>query len=413
MSANNTAQLKRDYLWNTLGVLLQNITPPLLILFVTRTNGIDDSGVFSFLMSIALLLWAFGVWGGRTFQVSDSRQEFQPIVYITARILLAIGMVAMAVVFAGIHSYTPDRTQILLCLVLYKALESIADSLYGVLQVNNRLYQAGISLTVKSLIGLAGFWIVTYLTNNLVLSSSVVLVAQLVVLMFFDIPITSKYIHRTDKSTKEVIVGSLRMLKKCWAIFAIIFVVMFTLNIPRYFLEIYHPSDMGYFGIIVMPMSLISLVMMFILQPIIRPLTVLVDRNKYRGFRQTVNKIFFTTLVFGAVVIVGGVVCGVPLMNYVFSVDFTNYYLVLIVALFGGVANALVSMYVNILTVLRKFKEQFFVILGTNIILTFLCYIWIAQTRALGAVSLYAVISFIQLLLLIVLYNRILRRMGA
>jgi len=38
--------IKKDYLWNSLGSLLQSAISPVLLIIITRLNGIDDSGLF-------------------------------------------------------------------------------------------------------------------------------------------------------------------------------------------------------------------------------------------------------------------------------------------------------------------------------------------------------------------------------
>ena len=35
--------IKKDYLWNSLGSLLQSAISPVLLIVITRLNGIDDS----------------------------------------------------------------------------------------------------------------------------------------------------------------------------------------------------------------------------------------------------------------------------------------------------------------------------------------------------------------------------------
>jgi hypothetical protein len=50
-------------------VLLQNAISPLLLIVITRVNGIDDSGLFSLAFSVSIILWSLAMWGGRTYQV--------------------------------------------------------------------------------------------------------------------------------------------------------------------------------------------------------------------------------------------------------------------------------------------------------------------------------------------------------
>ena len=74
--------IKKDYLWNSLGSLLQSAISPVLLIIITRLNGIDDSGLFSFALSLSVVFWAVSLWGGRTYQVSDVKREFSSGGYV-------------------------------------------------------------------------------------------------------------------------------------------------------------------------------------------------------------------------------------------------------------------------------------------------------------------------------------------
>jgi hypothetical protein len=67
---------KKDYIWNSIGSFLQSAISPILLIVITRLNGVGDSGLFSFAMSLSVVFWAISLWGGRTYQVSDVKKEF-------------------------------------------------------------------------------------------------------------------------------------------------------------------------------------------------------------------------------------------------------------------------------------------------------------------------------------------------
>jgi hypothetical protein len=54
---------KKDYIWNSLGSLLQSAISPVLLIVITRLNGIEDSGLFSFALSLSVVFWAISLWG--------------------------------------------------------------------------------------------------------------------------------------------------------------------------------------------------------------------------------------------------------------------------------------------------------------------------------------------------------------
>jgi O-antigen/teichoic acid export membrane protein len=234
--------LKKDYIWNTIGVFAQNAISPLLLIVVSRVNGIFDSGIFSFAFSIAIIFWAIGLWGGRTYQVSDVINEFNHRSYIMVRLLLALFMLVGAVVFAALNGYDFTKSALIISLVIFKAIESIADALYGIMQVYNRLYITGKSLLFKAILGIILFLMVDILSHNILLSCTGLIVANILILFFYDIPNARKHenitIHRRE--VKQYVRNAFQIMKTCAPIAIIIFLSMFSLNVPRYFLEIYH-----------------------------------------------------------------------------------------------------------------------------------------------------------------------------
>ena len=79
----------------------------------------------------------------------------------------------------------------------------------------------------------------------------------------------------------------------------------------------------------------------------------------------------------------------------------------------GAVANALVSIYINILTVLREFKGQFYILLLSNIVLTVVSYSVVRHYAMLGSVLCFMVAGIIQAALLAAVYRRQLHSMAA
>ena len=129
-----SSSLRKDYIWNTVGVLLQNAISPLLLVLITRVNGINDSGLFSFAFSVAIIFWALGIWGGRTYQVSDIKREFPQQSYMHVRVLLGLLLIIGSIIFCLLNSYSFIKSGIIVTLVILKAIESVSDALYGVMQ---------------------------------------------------------------------------------------------------------------------------------------------------------------------------------------------------------------------------------------------------------------------------------------
>lgn len=407
-----TAEVRqRDYVWNTLGVLFQNAISPLLLVAITRINGIDVSGLFSFASSVAIVLFAFGIWGGRTYQVSDVRREFQHRSYIAARILLAGLMILGAIIFSAANDYAFDKSAVIVVLVVFKAIESVADSIYGVIQVHSGLTSVGKSLFLKAAVGFGLFVVVDVLTHDILLSSLAIVLVNALFVIFYDIRLARKLedIRPRVRNITSYLKDSTTIIKRTSAVFAVTFLATFSINIPRFFIDKYDSEQIGYFGIIAMPITLVALLMSFILQPNVVHITKLYARKKFREFMKVINSIAAITIGLGAVVVMGTLVAGVPALNWVFGVDFTNHNDELIIMVIGGVANAIVAIYINILTIIRRFKAQFYILLVTNIMLVAACTIVVRDYGMVGGVVLYAVVNILQMTLLTVAYRRIMR----
>lgn len=398
---------KKDYIWNSIGSFLQSAISPILLIVITRLNGVGDSGLFSFAMSLSVVFWAISLWGGRTYQVSDVKKEFSSGDYIVVRFISSLIVAVFSISFCILSGYDLIKTELIMVLVSFKILESIADSMYGVLQIHNRLYIVGISLTMKSVFGFMLFTLVDILTKNIIYSALSIFIVNIAVVIFYDIP-WMKHVESVGLTKKNIMQAG-KIMKKTAEVFVVVFLTMFSLNIPRYFLDKYHYDQIGYFGIMAMPITLLTLFISFVLQPNVVNLSELLKEKKIKEFTKIVSKIDFITFTLGILFVVSSYLIGVWALNTVFGIDINNFRIDLTIMVIGAVANAFVSIYVNLLIILRRFKGQFYTLLVTNILAVVLSVYLIDRLAMLGSVLVFMIISFLQAIILLFIYKRSLK----
>lgn len=398
---------KKDYIWNSIGSFLQSAISPILLIVITRLNGVGDSGLFSFAMSLSVVFWAISLWGGRTYQVSDVKKEFSSGDYIVVRFISSLIVAVFSISFCILSGYDLIKTELIMVLVSFKILESIADSIYGVLQIHNKLYIVGISLTMKSVFGFMIFAIVDILTKNIVYGALSIFIVNIAVVIFYDIPLM-KHVESVGLTKKNIMQAG-KIMKKTAEVFVVVFLTMFSLNIPRYFLDKYHYDQIGYFGIMAMPITLLTLFISFVLQPNVVNLSELLKEKKIKEFTKIVSKIDFITFTLGILFVVSSYLIGVWALNTVFGIDINNFRIDLTIMVIGAVANAFVSIYVNLLIILRRFKGQFYTLLVTNILAVVLSVYLIDRLAMLGSVLVFMIISFLQAIILLFIYKRSLK----
>jgi len=402
---------KRDYLWNTSGVLLQNLISPLLLIVIAYVNGIADVGVFSFAFATSVVFWMIGMWGGRTYQVSDINKEHTTNSYIWARLLLSIAIIVGSLIFCVINGYDTAKTLLILALVLFKSIESISDVFYGVMQRHDKLYVAGRSLAVKAVLGTVSFILVDLLTEDILLATLCIVVVNGIVFISYDLRKTLPLepIKIGFHNAKEYSKQAAAVLKVTFPVFIVSFLSIFSLNVPRFFIDRLHESENAYFGIMAMPITLILLVMTFILQPNIVALTRDYKDNKLDTFSKTLRNVALITTVIGLLILIATYLIGDKVLALVFGIDFSGYRLELIVIVLGAVLNAFVAIGVNILTVMRRFKGLFYTLLFSSIVLVPISYILVARESIMGGVISFAVVCGLQACVLYVVYRYSLR----
>ena len=127
---------KKNVIWNILGVSANAFNSFFFAIIVTRINGIDDAGIFTYCFATACLMYCIGNYCGRTFQVTDINNKNSDTDYIFNRIITCIIMMIVTIGFALIKGYDIYKSAILIILCLFKALEAFAESLYAILQRN-------------------------------------------------------------------------------------------------------------------------------------------------------------------------------------------------------------------------------------------------------------------------------------
>ena len=406
---------KRDYIWNTIGVLSQTATSPILLVLVSRFHGEEGLNIFSYLFALSLILWAINLWGGRTFQVSDIQEEFTVSGYLAVRLILAAVVLLIALGIGFIEGFPLETIFLLLLLTFLKVVEAVADTFFGILQSHEILFMAGKSLFYKAVLGIALFAIVDFYFRNLLFATIAIIFVNIVFLLFYDFRIARNLVKYQLSRLISYLSESTTILRTTWQIAVISIVANITLNIPRIVLAQYHEHTLGRFGAIALAVTATSLVITFVIQPKILSISAQFVAKEYKQFCQSVLYIFRLFAILGFVVLVVASLVGIPLLTFIFGLDFTGEHLPLIIIVLGGILNAIVLLFFNIFIIMRQTILFLWMLILTNLILI-LISIWLVSSYSiLGATIAYAICTLIQSILSAVMYKRkiyIIRKMS-
>lgn len=400
--------LKKDYFWNTLGTSLFSFNSLFFMIIVTRFNSLSDAGIFSFAYATAGIINYFALYSGRTYQISNTNDSFTDSLYIVTRYLTAFFALLISIVFVVINGYPLNKAIVILLLCIVKCLEAVSDVYYGILQGHSKLYIAGKSMTYKSLISVIGFIIIDLLTRNLIVSCFYLLIVNIAVLILYDIRNTSKFMHIVKDFKKSSIILLLRVSSYTFLFTLTVTVIM---NLPRYFIDFFlNDSDQAIYGIISMPATFVMLFSQFILQPCLVSLSNYYKRKEKRNFNKVVFKISSLILVSMVVILPVAYILGVPVLEFVYGVELSEYTFLLLLVILGSAFYAVSNVLLNSLIVVHCNKEQLYVQVFILIISLVICYFLVNYLGINGGLLSYFSILALQFIVYVFFYRFVIEK---
>ena len=115
--------MKKNFIWNIVGTLCYSFTSLFFLIIVTRINGVEEAGVFTFAFSLSSLINVIGTYAGRTYQVTDNH-DITDTDYIIQKIVACILMFVCAITYVFIKDYSFYKVMVILLLFGYRMLES-------------------------------------------------------------------------------------------------------------------------------------------------------------------------------------------------------------------------------------------------------------------------------------------------
>lgn len=380
----------KNFIWNTVGSIFNAFNSLFIMIIITRINGLESVGTFSVAFATASILYVLANYSGRNCHITDIKGEINDKEYIVARIITCITTVVIMFIYIILIGYDASKTYTLIALCTWKILEAFSDVLYAILQKNEKLYKVGISLLLKSIIGIGVFGICDIVTKDLELAFSLLYMLILIITIIYDIPNALKLVEKSKKVNLKNVVDIYR--KEFW-IFGNTFLIMYILNEPKYIIERYLTNDIqAIFNIILMPASVVPLFSQFIMAPIINNIKNLYKEKEFIKIKQIDNKITVFILFFGIIAASIGSLIGIPVLEYIYNQELDKYKIHLSILLIAYTLYAMAYVKTIILTVFRKLKEQFTVHIISTLIIIISSVILISNNGIIGAVITYFIL---------------------
>lgn len=346
-----------NVLWNIIGISLNSFYSLILIIVITRINGLEVSGQFSFAYYMTSTFLQIGAYGGRIYQVSDISGKYNDSDYVSSRLLTGFIMTMVTMIFCLLNGYDFFKISLFIALILYRYIDAISEAYYAILQKNGKLSLVGKSMSVKALLGMTAFIIIDVLTKNIVFASLGFAFSYFLIFFLFDKINASMFANIAISMNKKI----LALLIDSYQVFLFSFLNIFMLNITRYFVDLnLSNASQGYYGILIMPASLIALFSQFLVQPMVKGLVNLFEAKKYEAFRKHCILLLTAIVAFGIFAsVISYFVLG-PILSLIYHIDFSSYNLELALIVLAGIFSGATTVISTLLVIMRRLNSQLY-----------------------------------------------------
>ena len=380
----------RDYIWNTVGFSVWGMIFPILSIVVTQISGVEQAGMFSMAYVVTMLLYFLGIYGVRTYQVSDldSTHSFKD--YQVQRVLTVLIMLVIGHIYCQIRGY--DGVMLTMCagLCFYRGIDALGEVYEGRLQQVDKLYLAGISLALRSGISLVAFSVVLFFSHDLGIASIAMAVGAAVTFVLVTFPLA---LLETPQSAPFSMASVVAIFKHCFPLFIALFMFNLVDNVPKFIMEgALSYDNQLYFNAMYFPAQAVLLAAGFIYKPLlVRMANTWADPSRRKKFDLFI--IAMSAVIVGitvaTIVLVAWI--GIPIMNFLYGLEFDDYRMIFYVMIVAGGLTAIIDFFYQVITILRRQKVVTELYLVTFVFSVVVLMVMINVSGLDGAVLGYAI----------------------
>lgn len=404
---NSNTILKDSYIWNTIGGMLNAGQSALLLILISRTNSVEDAGIFSIAYAVACLTVTVGKWGMRNFQATDIQRKYDYGTYVSSRCFTCILMIIMTFYYIlkglWLSDYTTKKCLMVFLLGLLKMLDAVEDVVHGMFQKNGRLDIGAKSMATRYILTLSVCGVSLFFTHSLLLSTGISVVVSFAYFLF-----TTLLVYEEFKEKVNISFTNRRMWKllaECFSLFLGSFLMIYIANAPKYAIDEYmNETIQACFNYIFMPVYVISVLNTFIYQPVLTKLAIYYEEKRDMEFLG----LFFKQLLIIAGLTLGillcGFIAGIPVLSILYNIDLSEYKLAFMILLIGGSFLAVSGYLSVVITIIRKQKWLLLGYILAAVIAFVVSKSLILARGTLGAAFLYTGIVLLQVIVFAIIF---------
>lgn len=381
--------IKQNIFWALLGNLIYAGSQWAILVVLTKFLDADAVGKFALGLAVAAPVFGFANLQLRALQATDIRELYLTKNYVGLRILSS----AVALIFIAALIYTQgygrDTSKIIFLVAIAKAIESISDIFYGILQKHEELKIIAWSLIQRGLLGLLFVGVAAATTGMVAAASLALAMAWLVILVSYDyrkvLSITNQNAPNTQIIATFKLSEAVRLARMAFPMGVLIGLNSLNPNIPRYFIASTHgEAAVGYYSAVAYVMVASALIVTAIGQAITPRMAkyYVEDRIAYKGL---LARSLSGAALIGVLGVIVAFLYGREILRILYTEEYSQHYLVFVWTMVGAALFGCTSILGVAITAARSFNSQALMAVVMVILTYIACSILVPKLGLNGA----------------------------
>lgn len=401
--------LRVNFSWTLAGNVVYAASQWGMVILLAKLGSIETVGQFALGFAITAPVFMLTNLELRAVQATDARREYSFSDYLGLRLIsstLALLIIGAIILISG---YRGEIALVILAVGIAKALESISDIIYGLLQQRERMDFIARSMMLKGPLALVMLGVGVWLSGTALWGVIGMIGGWAAILFLFDLRLGVMMLTRTshkDPSLKEAVPATLNFDTNLQVLrplamtalplgFAMMLISLNT-NIPRYFVEQYlGVDDLGIYAAIAYLMAIQATLISALGQTVIPRLAIYYADLDFKAFQRLLLRILVIGVLFGVVAMLGAMIAGREILTILYQPEYAEKVDIFILLMFATViANVAYVLFYSMIAT-RYFKIQIPIFVFATISLIAICFWLIPEFGLRGAA--YAQISELSL----------------
>lgn len=241
--------LRKNFAWTLMGNFVYGGSQWGMLIIIAKLSTPEMVGRFVLAFAVTAPVIMFTNLNLRAVMATDACKRFFFDEYLGLRVIMTMAALFVILCIVAAAGYGLELSMVIIAVAAAKAVESISDIFYGLMQQHERMDSISVSLVIKGFISLAALSIGIYLTRNILWGTIGLAVAWTLPLILYDIPrarslfTSSSYDASAGRERRATLLPRFRLAPlKTIALLALPLGVAMLLgslltNIPRYFIQ--------------------------------------------------------------------------------------------------------------------------------------------------------------------------------